>query len=230
MDIGFKAAGFEIAACVESDPSCAETLRKNMPSVPVLLGDIREISTKEILSAANLEPLETALIVGGPPCQPFSLAGKREGLYDPRGTLFMEFVRVIREALPVGFVMENVKGLLNWNKGQAMKTILEEFSKSFWSRESNFKYTVSYQCLNAAAYGVPQQRERVFVVGSRAGVTFKFPEATHRPHTELMLNGKAPWTTVADALQGLPPPSPPSAAAQRVSKTIRKRHEKLGFA
>lgn len=230
MDIGFKAAGFEIAVCVESDPACADTLRRNMPTVPVLVGDIRNITTIDILRAARLKPLEAALVVGGPPCQPFSLAGKREGLFDPRGTLFMEFVRVIREAVPAGFVMENVKGLLNWNKGQAMETILSEFSKPFDINKSTLQYTVVHRCLNAVNFGVPQQRERVFIIGSRSGIQFQFPEATHRPRTELMLNGKPQWRTVSDALEELPPPSPPSAAAQRVSRTILKRHEKLGFA
>ena len=91
LDIGFDQAGFRTAVMVELDPACCRTLRKNMPGVPVIEGDINQIETSKILSAAGLKPLEAALVIGGPPCQSFSLAGKRMGLDDPRGRLVLEF-------------------------------------------------------------------------------------------------------------------------------------------
>ena len=228
LDLGFHGAGFEVAVCVEADTACCDTLRKNWPDTPVLLGDIREISTKEILNVAKLSPLEPALVIGGPPCQPFSLAGKRQGFQDTRGTLFMEFVRVIRETLPVAFVMENVKGLKNWNGGQALETILKELSDPFLFEGKEYRYTVVHDCLNAVDYGVPQKRERVFFVGTRNEKQFVFPDPTHFPPE--MLNGIGEkWKTVNDALRLLPQPDAPSATAQRVSKTIRERHKKCGY-
>lgn len=228
LDLGFEQADFEIAVCVESDTSCSDTIRKNRPSTPVLTGDIREIPTQRILEAAKLKISEPSLVIGGPPCQPFSLAGKREGLLDARGTLFMEFVRVIRETLPQAFVMENVKGLLNWNGGHAMQTILSEFSKPFDHNGVQYRYNVSHQCLNAADYGVPQMRERVFIVGTRTNKSFVFPEPSHR-NPQAASSDKLHWKTVGDALKTLPKPDKPSAAAQRVSKTIKKRHLKYGY-
>ena len=83
-----------------------------------------KISTSEILQAGKLQPLDAALVIGGPPCQSFSLAGKRMGMDDPRGQLILEYIRVVREALPVAFVMENVKGMANWSEGKALDAIL----------------------------------------------------------------------------------------------------------
>ena len=109
MDIGFENAGFEIAVAVEMDPSCCDTLRTNRPNLPIINKNITEVATDEILSSAGLIPMEAALVIGGPPCQSFSLAGLRKGLDDDRGKLLFEFVRIVREALPIGFVLENVK-------------------------------------------------------------------------------------------------------------------------
>ena len=140
FDIGMADAGFETAVLVEIDPSCCDTLRANLPDVPVIEGDIREVTTKIILKTANLKPLEASLVIGGPPCQSFSLAGKREGLNDSRGMLVMEFARVVAEALPVAFVMENVRGMVNWDKGRAMKMILDVFKKPVRYQGNEYYY------------------------------------------------------------------------------------------
>ena len=107
MDIGFKQQGFETAVFVERDSSCCDTLRKNCASIPVIENDICAVSTKEILKTAKLSVCEPALVIGGPPCQSFSLAGERKGLDDPRGRLLWEFARIVKESLPVAFVLEN---------------------------------------------------------------------------------------------------------------------------
>jgi DNA (cytosine-5)-methyltransferase 1 len=116
------------------------------------------------------------LLVGGSPCQSFSMIGKRRGLEDTRGTLFYEFARVVKESQPKVFIYENVKGLINHDKGKTFEIIKATFD------ELGYKY--SYQVVNAKDYGVPQHRERIFVVGFRDhSVDFKFPNKIELEHT-----------------------------------------------
>jgi len=234
MDIGFHLAGFETAVAVEQDPSCCNTLRLNLPNTPVLEGDITAISTQEILAVANVKPLEIDLVIGGPPCQSFSLAGKRSGLEDPRGKLVFEFLRVVKESLPKAFVMENVKGMVNWSKGKAISRIIEEAQQIVYFQGKNYQYRVSYKVLNAVSFGVPQFRERVFIIGNRLGKTFQFPEPTHGLGTSveqisLFESRLQPYKTVQDAIGSLPPATPPSLTALRVAKTIQNRIKKHGY-
>jgi len=229
LDIGFEKAGFQISVCVESDPACCDTLATNMKGVPIICKDIRQVTSQEILDAAELKPLEATLVIGGPPCQPFSLAGKRQGIYDTRGTLFHEFVRIVRDSLPIAFVMENVPGLLNWNGGEAVQIILEEFRKEIEHNGITYKYVVEPpQNLNAVNFGVPQFRNRVFFVGNRLNKRFKFPQPTHYdPIKEPLL--KPSYKTVGDALENLPLADEPSETAKRVAQTIQARNKALGY-
>lgn len=234
MDIGFHAAGFRTAVAVEQDPSCCNTLRLNMPNTPVIEGDITSITTRTILEAAKVKPLEIDLVIGGPPCQSFSLAGKRMGMDDPRGMLVLEFLRVVREALPKCFVMENVKGMINWSKGKALEAIMAEASQPIKYDGMEYEYSVSYHVLNAADFGAPQFRERVFVVGNRLGKVFHFPEPTHGSseqvrQTDLFGKQRKPYKTVQDAIGCLPAANPPSATALRVSQTIKDRIKNHGY-
>lgn len=233
MDIGFHKAGFETAVAVEQDSSCCATLRRNMPNVSVLEGDINQLSTLEILKVAKMQPLEPALVIGGPPCQSFSLAGKRMGMDDPRGKLVLEFIRIVREALPVAFVMENVKGLANWSEGKALEAILSEASQEIFYDGKLYKYHVSYKILNAVDYGVPQFRERIIIVGNRIGKKFNFPMPTHTSPLEtqmdLFKNTENSWRTVWNAIGELPPAEEPSETALRVSGTIKERIINHGY-
>ncbi|MDD2725161.1 MAG: DNA (cytosine-5-)-methyltransferase [Methylovulum sp.] len=234
MDIGFHAAGFETAVAVEQDTSCCATLRKNIKNTPVLEGDITGITTQEILAAAHLNPLEAALVIGGPPCQSFSLAGKRMGMDDPRGKLVLEFLRVVQEALPKAFVMENVKGMVNWAGGQALDAILAEATREISYQGKTYHYSVTYQVLNAVDFGAPQFRERVFIIGNRLNKPFKFPQATHvapsSVQTDLFGHGvQQQWATVWDAIGNLPVAEEPSETAMRVSATIKDRIVKHGY-
>jgi len=234
LDIGFHDAGFETVVFVERDPACCRTLRTNMPHTPVIEGDINEVATDEILEAGGLKPLEAALVIGGPPCQSFSLAGKRMGLNDPRGKLVLAFIRVVREALPVGFVMENVRGLANWEHGRALEAIIEEATQPIEYKGRIYRYEVKHQILNSAAYGAPQFRERIFIVGNRIHVPFEFPAPTHGDVTspekaDLFGHEVKPYTTVWDAIGKLPPATPPSETALRVASTIKERIEKHGY-
>jgi DNA (cytosine-5)-methyltransferase 1 len=233
LDIGFEAAGFEIAVAVEQDPSCCKTLRANRPDCSIIEGDITAISTEEILSAAGLRPLSAGLVIGGPPCQSFSLAGKRLGMDEERGLLVLEFIRVVREALPTAFVMENVKGMANWNGGEALRAIEGALSEPIIYEGKQYHYRIQHSVLNAAHFGVPQFRERIFLVGNRVGKEFTFPTQTHGPGSaQSELFGAAslsPYKTVSQAIYDLPPPEEPSDLAKRISETIKGRIERHGY-
>ena len=220
LDIGFEKAGFSIAVAVEADPACCDTLRTNRPSIPVINEKIENLSVNDILLKANIKPLEAALVIGGPPCQSFSLAGLRKGLDDERGKLLFEYVRVVREALPFGFVLENVKGLENWDSGRAIRLLIDELSKPIDYNGQQYTYTVAKpQVLNAVDYGVPQFRERVIIVGNRKNLRFSYPQK----------NSNTPYSNVWSVIGGLPEPEPPSETAVRVSKTIKGRRERHGY-
>ena len=233
MDIGFEMAGFESVVAVEYDKSCCETLKKNSPTLNVIQGDISNITTSEILHKGNLKVTEAALVIGGPPCQSFSLAGKRMGMDDSRGKLVLEFIRVVRESLPKIFVMENVKGMVNWQKGRAIQAIMNEISDPIYFENKRYTYDVNMAVLNAVDYGAPQFRERVFLVGNRMGKKFQFPEPTHCNQSEgtidLFNKKKNPYASVWDAIGDLPPAEEPSETALRVSKTIKERIVKHGY-
>ena len=219
LDIGFEQAGFTIAVAVEADPACCETLLVNRPYLNLICSDINMVTTEEILRKGNLKVGEAALVIGGPPCQSFSLAGDRKGLDDKRGKLIFEFARVVREALPKAFVLENVKGMTNWNKGQALQELVSLLETPISNNGVEYKYQVAPpQVLDAALYGVPQHRERLFIIGNRIGKEFTYPT----PTTPIP-------RTVADAIEGLPPAEEPSKVAQRVAGTIAKRRETHGF-
>jgi DNA (cytosine-5)-methyltransferase 1 len=233
MDIGFEMAGFETAVAVEYDISCCETLKKNRPNLSVIHGDIAQISTEEILKAGGLKPTEAAVVVGGPPCQSFSLAGKRMGMNDPRGKLVLEFIRIVKESLPKVFVMENVRGMVNWQDGKAIDAIMNEISDPIFFEGKEYSYKVNRAILNAVDYGVPQYRERVFLVGNRLNKTFEFPEPTHSDMSNGTLNifgnNKKKFKTVWDAIGNLPHADAPSEAAMRVSESIKERIVKHGY-
>lgn len=219
LDIGFDRAGFKTAVAVELDPSCCDTLRTNMPDLPIINRSITEVSAAEILEAGNLEVGEAALVIGGPPCQSFSLAGMRKGLDDDRGKLLFEFVRIVRETIPKGFVLENVKGLTNWDKGRAMNLLIEELSKPIELNGVVYQYQIAPpRVLDAVNYGAPQFRERLILVGNRIGKPYEYPKPFETPHK-----------TVWEAIGNLPEPDQPSETAIRVAGCIKDRIEKYGY-
>jgi DNA (cytosine-5)-methyltransferase 1 len=173
FDLGFAQAGFESLVMVEEDDAACETLRLNFKSndyqehnPTILQRDIRKISTWEILEAADIGVGGVTAISGGPPCQGFSHIGSRED-DDPRNELYLEMVRIVHQAKPVFFVMENVPGLATMHDGEAITEVCENFAAG--------GYQVTWDKLDAADYGVPQHRERVFIIGKRVDV-MGFPE------------------------------------------------------
>lgn len=227
MDLGFKNAGFDILAAVENDPSCCDTLRRNLDEERVWERDISKLKGSELLESLGLVPGELGVLFGGPPCQSFSLAGNRQGLNDPRGQMVGHFVRLVRELMPKVFVMENVKGMLNWSSGAAVRLIESEFESGFELNGKTIRYECTHDVLNAVDFGVAQRRERLFLVGNRMERAFAFPEPTHFSGSDVF-NGPQ-HVTVGDVLGRLPSADPPSATAMRVSGTIRDRITRHGY-
>ncbi len=189
LDIGMEQAGFPVVSIVEKDPDAAKTIALNRPDLNSAVSrDIQNISAQNLFEEGGriidlgrpLRPCEVDLVTGGPPCQPFSTAGKRGSVIDPRGSLFMDFIRIVEEVQPRFFVMENVKGLLSAPirhrphlergpnyppleldeiQGSALEVVLGEMKR--------LGYRVVYSLLEAADYGVPQNRQRVIFIGSR---------------------------------------------------------------
>lgn len=181
MDYGFEAAGFETRVALEFDRDAAATLRHNRPW-PVIEADICSTPSSEILRAGGLKVGEAALLIGGPPCQPFSKSGywssgDSKRLADPRARTLDEYMRVVRDALPETFVLENVHGISYSGKEEGM-LLLQEWIEQI-NAETGASYVASWQVLNAVDYGVPQQRSRFFMVANREGRRFTFPLPTH---------------------------------------------------
>lgn len=200
LDFGFEAAGFDTCVALDLDPVACRTVRLNR-NWPVLEGDISAISSATILATAQLAPGEADVLIGGPPCQPFSksgywASGDARRLSDPRASTLREYLRVLRDTLPRFFLLENVLGLAYAGKSEGLELIQRGVDQI--NADMGTRYVVSAQAVNAASYGVPQSRERVVLVGSRDGDLFRFPLATHGP------GQGEPYRTTWDALGDLP--------------------------
>ena len=207
LDIGLAKAGLNVVIGQDFDASCVKTMRAN--GHKVLEGDIREIEPQQLLSLTGLHIGEPFLICGGPPCQPFSTAGKRLGINDPRGSLFMDFIRMIDYIRPRFFVMENVKGTMSaplkhvplaerdekdpeQRLGTVLDVILSEFNK--------LGYKTVYGVLDAVNYGVPQFRERFVLIGSRDNEDIFLPIPTH---FQMHQNQEYQWQSVRSVIEDL---------------------------
>jgi len=187
LDYGFEAAGFETGVCVEFDAHCCETLRVSRPGWSVIERSIFDVPTSEMLACCDRSPGEVDLLIGGPPCQPFSKAGywargDSMRLNDPRASTLDAYLRVLEEARPRAFLLENVEGLTFAGKDEGLRLLLDGIAAINTRTGSDYKPTLAV--LNTASYGVPQLRERVFIIGSRDGKEFRFPAATHRSATD----------------------------------------------
>lgn len=181
LALGLEQAGFDGLAYVEMNGDACETLRRNRPSWNVIEGDVHEIDFRQYDGQVDL-------VSGGFPCQAFSMAGKRLGFGDIRGTLFAEIIRCANETHPKMLLMENVKGLLSHDGGRTFETIRHEVEKA--------GYSLQWKILNASYHGVGQARERIVMIGIRDDladkISFEYPEPDDRQ------------TTLRDALDGVP--------------------------
>jgi DNA (cytosine-5)-methyltransferase 1 len=175
----------------------------NFPGTPSIPGDIRSVPTDALLEAGGLDVGEAGLVIGGPPCTPFSksgfwLAEKRESR-DPNASLLDEYVRVVRETRPEAFILENVQGLTYRTHRAQLDRLLRSLT--------DLGYNPQMQVLLAADFGVPQLRKRLFIVGRRDGRTFEFPAPTHSgdsEHTKRRLDDPLPiHVTAGQAFEGL---------------------------
>ena len=220
LALGFKWAGFQTLLASDVDENCEKTYSYNFPNVPFIKDDLRSISTRKIKQVIT-EKVD--VVIGGPPCQGFSLANKNRNKvkHDPRNELFYEFVRVVTDIQPKAFVMENVKGLLSMQKGKVIKLMKEEFENA------GLGYQVEFKVLMASDYGVPQNRQRVIMIGIRKdlGLLPEFPHKTYeRPLTV--------WQAISDlpqikASEGVEQMSYETQCQNTYQQFMRRKSEKV---
>jgi DNA (cytosine-5)-methyltransferase 1 len=190
LDFGFVKAGHEIVWANDNFPDAVKTYRKNIGK-HILCEDISKISSE---SVPNHD-----ILIGGFPCQGFSIANSKRGEHDERNKLYLQFLRILVDKQPKYFVAENVKGILSLMQGKVFELIISDFR--------NAGYKVKFKVLNAADYGVPQRRERVIILGVRNDIddVLEHPEPTHADKSGI-LGKKKPWVTIGEALKAIPEP------------------------
>jgi DNA (cytosine-5)-methyltransferase 1 len=215
MDIGVMQAGFDILACVEIDPYCCETLRaavtREQRRTRIIEDDIRNINSIDLMRDLCMEPGDLDLLCGGPPCQTFSQIGKRKCLEDERGMLLFEMTRFAEVFRPKVILIEQVKGLLNApDRSGKIGGVFEQLLE----RLQALGYVPKWKVILAADYGVPQMRERVFIISTLKSYEFEFPLPTHCGSKQVMpLFPLPPYITVGEVLEGLGKPKPKSEQA-----------------
>lgn len=219
LDLGLEMAGFETVAAVDVDKACVATLRGNQSSgVPlpgrtdryflertkVLRASVADLVGRDLVPGPHQSSWRPDLLVGGPPCQPFSSAGKQRALDDPQGRLFEHFVRLAGELRPRMILFENVRGLVTargprGRPGEALHAVSRAFEC--------IGYATRFALLNAADYGLPQRRVRLFMIGSRVSPLPAFPSATHARYPVSGLSAPLkPWVSLGEFLECSPPP------------------------
>ena len=185
-----RQAGFSILAGNDIDRHGARTFAASHSGAQLLPGPIEDISACDFLAASGLAEGELHCLIGGPPCQAFSVYNHQRGMHDRRSGLFYEYLRIVDGLMPKWVVMENVTGITSVGGGQAVEEILSGLARR--------GYRVEFRILRAEEYGVPQERRRIFFLANRLGLPISWPEPTHGP-------GLLPFVTVWDAIGDLPP-------------------------
>lgn len=238
LDLGLECAGFETRFASDIDPySCASLQRgrisayergtRFMQEAVIMSEDIRNLSGSFVLDAARVKKGEVPLVAGGPPCQAFSVFGKRKGREDQRGQLVYEYFRLLGELAPEAFIFENVFGLLTVENGEVFKNACEKLKQP----KKGLKYELSVLRLNAVDYGVPQFRDRIFIIGSRTGKKISEIEPITVPPNTLRYGNQKEYRTVSDAFRGLPKPNsefPANHTGRKHSDRIIQRYGSMG--
>lgn len=213
LDLGLEAAGFETVFATDIDYHSCITLERGkeragnlglpfLRHATIKQADVLALDSTDLMRQAGVKPGETDLLAGGPPCQAFSVFGKRLGIDDPRGRLPKQYLRLLVDLKPKAFMFENVFGLLTIHGGDTFKELCEQLSNP----ADGLSYTLSVYRLNAADFGVPQFRDRVFIIGTKNGKALKDipPLCGDALESKSGANLLA-WRTVADALKTIPP-------------------------
>ena len=186
---GFRQAGYEVLVGSDYNEVAGATFASTHKEASFLGGPIQNIPTKSFLKAAGLRRKELDVLVGGPPCQGFSVYNHQRGMHDERSSLYLEYLRIVEGLLPKWVVMENVTGMTSVNGGEAVGGILKGLKE--------LGYAVAHRVMRAEDYGIPQERRRLVFIGNRVGAPIIYPTPTHGP-------GLKPFTTVFDAIADLP--------------------------
>lgn len=201
LEIGLDRLGFQTRLALDFDKHCRDVVDENreyLGDYPYLVEDINKITPQDILKESGLKPGETAVLAGGPPCQPFSKSGLRKGVDDERGLLFKHYLDYLEVIQPKAFILENVRGLYSSGGGKDFKNIMDHFAET--------GYSIYWKILDAANYGVPQFRQRMFIIGFRDRIRFNFPSDTHTDPSIIdgsLIKDLKPYVTVGDALADL---------------------------
>ena len=200
LDIGFSKAGFNIVGCVEIETDFCKTLEANEKHYFSKNCQIFNIDAR-LFEPDQLSAKKIDFIIGGPPCQSFSAIGRRaggaQGIDDAQGTLFGEYCRIVKHYQPVGFLFENVRGIISSNKGADWLEIKRAFE--------SIGYELTYKILSTADYGVPQRRERLIMVGTKAGYKYQFPLPLYGPDSK----GGGRYIGAQEAIHDLQDPDEP---------------------
>ncbi len=195
--LAFESFGGECVFSSDIDKHACETYKENFGDYP--LSDITKIDEKSIP--------DFDILCAGFPCQPFSIGGLRKGFQDTRGTLFFDIERIIREKKPKAFILENVKGLVNHNKGKTLEVILNKLSRRINGKVNDSKfndcldYDVHFKVVNSKNFGVPQNRERIYIIGFQKEVDFEFPIENKKIELSEIIDETIPKNTLSEILE-----------------------------
>lgn len=192
MSLGFEQAGFDVAVALDDDPIHLDTYSANFPRCNTIRADISKIKGKDILSKAKLGKRDIHVLFGGPPCQGFSIIGKRR-LDDPRNGLIFHFSRLIRELKPLYFVVENVEGLLLGKTSDILRSFIRRVKRAGYS------VVEPIGCLDASNFGVPQRRRRLFILGYQKGLSApELPAPSSINNGDGKMSDPCVWDAICD--------------------------------
>jgi DNA (cytosine-5)-methyltransferase 1 len=214
--LGFAQAGFDIRLAIDHSPDAVNTYRLNFPAVPCWQRDIAAVAADEILAAVNLRPGELDFLIGGPPCQGFSSAGAKFW-DDPRNALLKHYLRLLEGIRPRWFLLENVEGLLTADGGRYIYEVTRGLLAA--------GYHVQVHKLYGHWYGLPQERKRIFIVGTTQHADFVFPEPTYSE--EATLFGLPPALSLMDAISDLPPVANDPAQTLDYEAPVANRYQQM---
>jgi len=186
---GFRQAGYTVLAGNDVEGAAGETYKNTHPDAEFILAPIQDVTPARLLKAAGLKAGELDVLLGGPPCQAYSVNNHQRGMHDERASLFKEYLKMVKGLRPRWVVMENVTGITSIAGGTVVDAIKAELSK--------LGYAVECKVLKAEEYGVPQERRRIFFIGNRMGLPIHFPKQTHGP-------GLSSYVSIWDAIGDLP--------------------------